>query len=651
MLLVEDNVADAELVIHELRQGGFEPNWERVDSEEDYLAQIDSSLDIILADYHLPQWDALDAMRLMRGQNLDIPFIVVTGTLGDELAAECMRRGAADFVQKDRMARLPSAVQNALDQRRLLEEKILAETALKESEELYRAVVENANDSIVISVGGQRVFANEAFLKLVGAEMSEVCGHPITRYIAPEDREAAEQRILARQRGRLAEVVEYQLLTRDGQRRTIQNSSVGIHFKGEPATLAFLRDVTDYKRAGAELQALFAMARILGQPRTYQRKLDDVMRQLLEAADADWVTLRLPDEQESGFRLVSQVGKDVAALPIVLQRAGGLVETAFQSGQPAVSNDYSSHPVAEQTSIAAGARSVLGLPIKAPGGTIGVAMVVSEELDHFHPERTQLLTAISDGLGVLMENARLYSEVTLRQELEERRDTFVSVASHELRTPMAVIAGYSELLLNKDLPETAKRESLERIHRNSQTLVAIVDDMLNISRIHSGKLSLNLEQVAVPELVVEVVASFTPIYPQHDLRIEIDEPVPMVLADSDKLNQILTNVVDNALKYSPGGGRVTISAEYESKEGRLVIAVADQGLGIALEDQEQLFEVFHRIRRPETADIRGSGLGLYIVKEMLDLMDGNIWLKSEQGKGSTFFISIPTETHQAVPEV
>lgn len=92
MLLVEDNLSDAELVIHELRQGGFEPSWQRVDTEEDYLAQIHSNLDIILADYHLPQWDALQAMRLMRGQNLDIPFIVVTGTLGDELAAECMRK-------------------------------------------------------------------------------------------------------------------------------------------------------------------------------------------------------------------------------------------------------------------------------------------------------------------------------------------------------------------------------------------------------------------------------------------------------------------------------------------------------------------------------------------------------------------------------
>lgn len=284
------------------------------------------------------------------------------------------------------------------------------------------------------------------------------------------------------------------------------------------------------------------------------------------------------------------------------------------------------------------------LPIKGTEGILGVAVVASGDAGHFTPARVRLLTAIGDGLGGLLENARLYREITLKEELEERRNTFVSVASHEIRTPMAVIAGYSELLLNRDLSESVKQESLERIHRSSQSLAAIVDDMLNVSRIHSGKLAINLEPVAVSGLVAEVIASLAPIYPQHALVMEIDDKVPDVFVDSDKLNQILINLVDNALKYSPDGERVSVSARHEPENGLVVIAVSDEGMGIAQEDQEQLFEVFHRIRRPETTDIKGSGLGLYIVKEMLQILHGKIWLESAPEKGSTFYISLPTST-------
>ncbi len=145
VLLLEDNPADAELVVQELRVGGFEPDWQRVDTEEDFLTHLDTSLDVILADYHMPQWNALQALRLMQEQGMDIPFIVVTGTLGDELAAECMRRGAADFVIKDRMARLPLAVQNALEQRRIREEKTQAEEDLQHRNQELETLFEIAS--------------------------------------------------------------------------------------------------------------------------------------------------------------------------------------------------------------------------------------------------------------------------------------------------------------------------------------------------------------------------------------------------------------------------------------------------------------------------------------------------------------------------
>ena len=167
VLLVEDNPIDSELVLAELRRSGFEPDSQLVETESDYLAHLDPALDVILADYNLPGWDGLKALRLMQERGLDIPFIVVTGTLGDELAAECVKRGADDYILKDRMARLGLAVHNALEQKRLRDQKRKAEAILRESEERYRALFQDSRDGIfIIDLDGTFVDVNQAFLNI-----------------------------------------------------------------------------------------------------------------------------------------------------------------------------------------------------------------------------------------------------------------------------------------------------------------------------------------------------------------------------------------------------------------------------------------------------------------------------------------------------
>ena len=169
VLVLEDNPSDAELVVYELRQAGFELDWKRVDSEPDYLALLDSNLDVILADYHLPQFNGLDALHLMQDRGLDIPFILITGSLGDELAAESVRRGAADFLLKDRLARLGQAVTRALEQKRLREEKERGVADLRKSEERYRKLFQESKDAIyVTTIEGAFVDVNQSTLDLFG---------------------------------------------------------------------------------------------------------------------------------------------------------------------------------------------------------------------------------------------------------------------------------------------------------------------------------------------------------------------------------------------------------------------------------------------------------------------------------------------------
>ena len=236
----------------------------------------------------------------------------------------------------------------------------------------------------------------------------------------------------------------------------------------------------------------------------------------------------------------------------------------------------------------------------------------------------------------------LIRDVTAERDLTRSRDSFVSIASHELRTPMASLIGFIELLLQREVPDVKRRQWLGHVHRESLRLANMVDDLLNVSRIQSGKLTTNTENVHLYEVAARALAQVRPITEKHEFVVDIPQAIPDLWADRDKVGEILINLLDNAIKYSPRGGTITISAHDEPDGERVVISVADQGMGIGPENQERLFTTFHRIPRPESAGIRGTGLGLYIVKTLVDLMQGDLWLESELDKGTTFFFALPT---------
>ena len=225
--------------------------------------------------------------------------------------------------------------------------------------------------------------------------------------------------------------------------------------------------------------------------------------------------------------------------------------------------------------------------------------------------------------------------------VHQRQIGFISAASHELRTTMTTILGFTKLLQEQDPPESSRREWLERIHRDCWRLATIVDDLLDVSRIQSGSLTLQPELLVLRDIVQEVLADITPTTDRHEFLVEIAPHTLRVFADRDKLAQVLVNLLGNAVKYSPSGGPITISARPVPQMQRVAVAVADQGIGIAPEDRGALFSWFHRIRRPETEGVQGTGLGLYIVKALVELMSGEVWMEGELNRGSTFLFSLP----------
>ena len=236
-------------------------------------------------------------------------------------------------------------------------------------------------------------------------------------------------------------------------------------------------------------------------------------------------------------------------------------------------------------------------------------------------------------------------DITSEREIDRMKTEFVSIASHELRTPMTVIYGFAELLLLRSQKlSTEHQQWIEKIYNESKRLTTIVDDFLNVSRIESGRLSVKRELLSVQNIVNQLVGQLNVNYPSHTFPVDLPDSFPLVWADTERLTQVMYNLIDNAAKYSPGGGPITVSAVKLPKDFEAVITVTDTGLGIPPDELPKLFTRFHRVHRPDAANIRGTGLGLYIVKSLVDMMGGRIWVESQVNKGSTFFIALPVGT-------
>ena len=246
-----------------------------------------------------------------------------------------------------------------------------------------------------------------------------------------------------------------------------------------------------------------------------------------------------------------------------------------------------------------------------------------------------MLQGLASVGAIALRGALLVRDVSLR-------DTFVSIASHELRTPLTSIVGYADLLLRRDLPDATRKQWLQIILDNGEKIAAMLDDLLDISRIRSGRVSLKLERLRLPGILSEQLAAIRKNTDKHEFIVDIVPDLNDVLVDHDKFGQIMGNLLSNAVKYSPNGGRITLSARNDTEHGRVLVSVADEGIGISPADKEFIFKTFHRIQRPETQGVRGIGLGLYIVKEWTEAMGGIVWFDSELNKGSTFFVAMPT---------
>ncbi len=232
------------------------------------------------------------------------------------------------------------------------------------------------------------------------------------------------------------------------------------------------------------------------------------------------------------------------------------------------------------------------------------------------------------------------SRVSALQELSRLKDEFISVVSHELRTPLTHLVASSELLLNRDqFTDEARRFLLETIHRESRHMTEIVEDLVDVSRIEAGLIRLDRRMTDLAPVIQDVVKPMSTSTEKHRFVVKVDPSLPQVFVDPIRINQALTNLLTNAVRYSPAGGEIRVSGTLA--DGEVQVSVADQGIGIPADKIDRIFEKFYRIESDLTHEVRGSGLGLSIVREMVTAHGGRVWVESTVGKGSAFYFTIP----------
>jgi signal transduction histidine kinase len=241
------------------------------------------------------------------------------------------------------------------------------------------------------------------------------------------------------------------------------------------------------------------------------------------------------------------------------------------------------------------------------------------------------------------EGVVVLTDVSELKRISDLKSELVSFVSHELRSPLTSILGFAQTMLNAqedDFDKASRDEFHQIIIDESQRLLGMINEMLDVARLEAGRgLSLRLGPVDLEGLLRRVLASQAGVSEAHELVLDLDGALPPVRADGDKIYQVVTNLVSNAIKYSPEGGRVTASARLRGD--RVVISVADQGLGIPPETLGRLFQRYYRVQTEKHTAVQGTGLGLYFCKGVVEAHGGSIWVESQYGKGSRFLFELP----------
>ncbi len=399
---------------------------------------------------------------------------------------------------------------------------------------------------------------------------------------------------------------------------------------------------------GTELNAVYAIARVVAETYDTEAGLDTVFRLSRTIFIFDVVSLFLEDEEtgelEPSYALALGRGR---AREAELAWGEPAAREAFRTGQTVLRQEDSGPGVPTRDR----RRDYLGLPMMVGGRCVGGLIFGRFGGPAYPPEHIRLAEFVAWHVGQLLENRRMSRRIATleaQRELARMQDEFISTISHELRTPLGFIKGYVTTLMREDAvwDSSARGEFLRIIDEEADRLRELIDNLLDSSRLETGTLGMTREPTRVGPLIRDTTYRTQSAYPDMELRLEIPEDLPVLHVDSTRISQVLDNLLSNAHKYAPG---TPVTLRVALEPNRLRIDVQDQGPGIPAEHLPHLFQRFYRV--PDTQrSVRGTGLGLYICRKIVEAHGGEIGVDSQAGAGTRFHFTLPIEAREVTHE-
>jgi two-component system NtrC family sensor kinase len=599
---------------------------------------VETSPDLLILDEQMPGMTGIQVLRAMREQNIQVPVIFMTAFGSEDLAVQAFRLGVRDYVIKPfEPQEMAQAIERALTEVRLRRERdqLVAQLGeanrrlqqqLQELNTLYsigRSVTSRLDLEVVLPrVVEAAVFltrAEEGLLLLLDPETGEL----MLRAAKNVDEKQARQLRLRVQDSLAGQVFRSgePLLITEGQPKVVTGYLVhsliyaplrtpergifgllGVVNREKPRSFTphdvrLLCALADYAAIALE------NARLYNETETERRKLEGVLQAAEEVIiildpemrvilcnPAAIATLRLPAEGITGQKIQQLVSHNT------------LLDLFWKASR--VQRSYHAE-------------------VWIPGGRTYSAQLTPVE-----------------GVGYVL----MMHDITQIKELDRVRAEFLATVSHDLRSPLATIRGYVDLLEKVGPVTDQQREFLEKIRRSIVHLTALVSDLVELGRIEAG-VELEMEPFHLESIIDAVVDGYRQIAAEKGLTLKWElTPLPLIRGNPHRLRRVMENLLSNAVKYNREGGWIDVSAECQ--EGYIVVRVADSGIGIPPEDLPHIFDRFYRVQRPETEDIEGTGLGLSIVKSIVEKHGGRVWVESRPGEGTTFTLLLPAMEQQ-----
>ena len=507
-----------------------------------------------------------------------------------------------------------------------------SEIALTENEERFRTLVGNIPGVVFrcdIDSDWTMEFLSDAIEELVGYPSSDfVANHTRTfaSVIHPDDRFGLEQQIASSVADARPYTTDYRVVHRDGSLRyVIERGQAIVGGDGRTRLDGAIFDVTERREADDERLKLAAIV---------ESSDDAIMSADLEGVVTSW---NRGAEAMFGFTAEEMIGRSISVLapPDATDQPLDRLASVVELGE----GRYDATRQRKD-----GTLIDISLTISAVRNAGGEVMAVAA-----------IAQDITDRKRAEQEREEFTRELEVRNErlleLDRLKDEFVALVSHELRTPLTSIRGYLELVLDGEAGEVTdeQRQFLGVVERNANRLLDLVGDLLFLAQIEAGKLALEVGAVDLAAVAAESVETARPLAEEKDITLTLaTSPLPLLAGDRARLAQLLDNLVSNAIKFTPEGGRVDVRAS--AARGNAILEVRDTGMGISADEQEHIFERFFRTSRATEQAIQGTGLGLAISKAIVHAHAGRITLASSEGEGATFRVAIPIRAAAAPPQ-